>query len=899
MLVLPNSTAYFAKKEAGGKGYNLYLMSQQSLPVPDWVVLGKSAFRQFLAETNIAKDIDSCLQQFLNKQLTDAETAQQIESIIESKSIPSKIKDQIAFGYNKLTGADKSTSQLIAVRSSAAEEDGGSHSFAGQLSSFLYVDSLDAVYTHVRRCWASAFSARCLSYKLSNSLDLHTANVAVVLQLMIDPESSGVAFSCDPIENDTNTYVISSVYGVGEGLVSGALEGDTFWLDKLSGEVKNQEIVTKEQAFHQTAKTGCGPKAVAEDKQTQPSLDASQLKALHSLVDQIDNYYKDPQDIEWALKDGKFYLLQSRPVTTLSVRHRGFPNLWDNSNIVESYGGLTLPLSFTFALRNYKNVYIQFCEILGLSRRVVQDMEDYLGNMLGCINGRVYYNLYNWYKLVGVLPGFSNNKQFMETMMGVGEALGDNLDERIKPHPSWFTLKGRLLKVRTGIAFLNYHFTIQKMVDTFLSEFNDSYERFRRIDYSRLPSDEIFAHYLTMEKEMLGRWKAPIINDFLCMVHFGLLKKLTNLWLTEIDPNIQNDLLIGEGNIESAEPTKALMAMAKYAKKDDELTKLIVETEAEDLLEALHQSSFQDFYRQVTAYIDRFGFRCMNEMKLEEKDLLIDPTFLFVCLKNYLNLALDTEQGKELEIRRKAEQQVDSHLKGWRHKLYRWSLFHARKALRNRENTRFARTRAYGVARSMFNAMGSDLVNQGVITEADDIFYLNLEEVFGIHQGTLSTYNLKSFVTLRKQEYQNFENAEPKIRFLTKGPVYWKNNYIAEEELPDVEADASYHLKGTPCCPGIVEGIVKVIESVQDGLNLNGEILVTKRTDPGWVPLYPSMSGLLIERGSLLSHSAIVAREMGLPAIVNIKGLMPTLKTGMKVRIDGVKGTVTILEEAG
>ncbi len=215
--------------------------------------------------------------------------------------------------------------------------------------------------------------------------------------------------------------------------------------------------------------------------------------------------------------------------------------------------------------------------------------------------------------------------------------------------------------------------------------------------------------------------------------------------------------------------------------------------------------------------------------------------------------------------------------------------------MRNRENTRFARTRAYGIARTMFQAMGEDLSSRGVLAEPRDIFYLELAEIYGIHQGTLTVSNLKELVAFRKRQYATYADAEPKIRFETRGPVYWHNAILRELEKPDIPPGADYDLSGLPCCPGIVEGLVRVVMSPKDDMNLSGEILVTPRTDPGWVPLYPSCSGLLVERGSLLSHSAIVAREMGLPAIVGIKGLTHTLKTGMRVRMDGKAGTVRIL----
>jgi pyruvate,water dikinase len=192
--------------------------------------------------------------------------------------------------------------------------------------------------------------------------------------------------------------------------------------------------------------------------------------------------------------------------------------------------------------------------------------------------------------------------------------------------------------------------------------------------------------------------------------------------------------------------------------------------------------------------------------------------------------------------------------------------------------------------------MGTDLANRGILEKAEDIFYLTMEEVLGMHHGTLITAELKPVVRQRRAEYDQYELEELKPRFMTRGPVYWQNPCFVEDEVPVMENGAECDLKGMPCCPGIVEGVVKVVASPEDDLTLNGEILVTHRTDPGWVPLYPSVSGLLVERGSLLSHSAIVAREMGLPAIVAIGGLTKRLKSGMRIRMDGKAGTIKILE---
>ena len=225
-----------------------------------------------------------------------------------------------------------------------------------------------------------------------------------------------------------------------------------------------------------------------------------------------------------------------------------------------------------------------------------------------------------------------------------------------------------------------------------------------------------------------------------------------------------------------------------------------------------------------------------------------------------------------------------------------WVLKHARKAVKNRENTRFARTRIYGIARAIFRHVGEDLAGHGIIEKPRDIFWLTIEEIFGVYNGTLPSPNLKAFIEIRKKDYEKFgEETDPRI--LTRGAVYWNNLFIDETQFVSHHPLEDGDLQGLPCCPGDIEGVVKVILNPGDDLTLNGEILVTARTDPGWVPLYPSISGLLVERGSLLSHSAIVAREMGIPAIVSIPGLTKKLKTGMRIKMDGKTGIIKILSE--
>ena len=197
----------------------------------------------------------------------------------------------------------------------------------------------------------------------------------------------------------------------------------------------------------------------------------------------------------------------------------------------------------------------------------------------------------------------------------------------------------------------------------------------------------------------------------------------------------------------------------------------------------------------------------------------------------------------------------------------------------------------------MFNGIGNDFAARGILQQSEDIFFITLEELNGAMTAHLTGQDLKALVRQRKTEYAAYDTVEPASRFITHGPVYWQNTHGAEEESAAELDEITNTVQGLGCCPGVVEGVVKCVQSPRDDLDLNGEILFAPRTDPGWIPLYPSLSGLLVERGGLLSHSAIVAREMGLPTVVGLKGLGRRLRTGMRVRLNGRSGRVEILED--
>ena len=404
-----------------------------------------------------------------------------------------------------------------------------------------------------------------------------------------------------------------------------------------------------------------------------------------------------------------------------------------------------------------------------------------------------------------------------------------------------------------------------------------------------------------MEEQLLQEWKAPIINDFFVMIFYGTLKKLCVSWCGDEHGSLQNDLIAGEGGIESTEPTKLLLRLAAQARQNPELRRLLVETPPDDLARLVPADPrFPDFAAEIARYLDLYGFRCVNELKLEEPSLRDRPAFLYQILRNYLVMddpaALDVKAMEERErtLRAGAEARAFAAIRSsWRRWIFRRVLQNARLGVKNRENLRFARTRIYGLLRELLRAIGEDFAAEGLLAAADDIFYLEIDEVWDFIRGRAVTTDLKGLAALRRAEFDTYRReveTTPADRFETFGLPYHRNRYRGRPQPAAVGEDGV--LSGIGCCPGVVTGPVKVLRAPSEDARLDGEILVAERTDPGWVPLYPSVSGLLIERGSILSHSAIVAREMGIPTIVGIAGLVSTLATGQVVTMDGAAGTV-------
>ncbi|CBL43822.1 phosphoenolpyruvate synthase like [gamma proteobacterium HdN1] len=901
-LFLSQQDALFLPPESlGGKAMNLAWLSREGFPVPRWWVLTTEAFQQLLEANQLDGWIEGVLSdaQLLEDSALLEAAARAIRERVLSASIPESLIEIVT---RHLAGQEDC---YFAVRSSVLGEDALGASFAGQMDSYLFQRGLPAILESILQVAASAFNARALQYRISKGIALAEIRAAVIVQEMVEGEISGVMFTAHPMSGSRRHALISATFGVGEGVVSGICNTDEYTVGLFDDSVVTT-LGDKDLALvfdHQRGRGTCEVSIEAARRKV-ACLDHRQLLALRDMGKKIAGLQKFPQDIEWTIRKGVVHILQTRPVTRLPPLSEsiGEVRVFDNSNIQESYCGVTTPLTFSFASRAYETVYEQTMRLLGVSERSVLAHRHMLENMLGLVRGRVYYNINHWYQGLLLLPSFRSNKADMERMMG----LTDPVDLVQDKNPGLSEKLRKLPQVLRALLRLLYGFQrMNQDVQKFRAMFETVYCSVSRPLLHTLTPGELIAELRRLDRELLQRWTTPIVNDFYVMMMNGRVHRALVAAGFEQPAVLQNNLLSGEEGIESTEPTRRLLQMCDYVRKQPPLRNLLEDpsTKNSRLLDRI-QVLDPVFYAQCEDFIERYGDRTIGELKLESVTLRQDSSFLFAVLRNYLartDLTPETLAANEARFRHEAEAEAFNAVRkqlGVRAlKRFQKHLSKLRDAIRNRENMRLARTRMFGLYRELFLELGQQWAMHGLLSEPRDIFWLSVEEIYALNDGRAVQTNLLPLVAARKEEYAGWESRqvpEPAHHFHTHDTVSFFNDYTYPFAEP--ESSDSAELIGTGCYPGIVDAKVRLIFSPDDELALDGQILCTVRTDPGWAPLFPTAGGILVERGSTLSHSAVVARELGIPAIVGIPDITRRVRDGERVIMDGAKGTVRRVE---
>ncbi len=755
---------------------------------------------------------------------------------------------------------------LLAVRSSAIDEDGDATSFAGQLDTFLNVNK-EWVITAARSVWLSGSSERLQTYCKGMGVEKAAGGPAIIVQKMVDAKVAGVAFSADPVSGCRSTVVINAVEGLADRLVSGEMPGELVYVND-SGSIRRHN-----------------------DAQNADLSD-------HILIDiarqarEIEALFGCPQDIEWAHDGTQLFILQARPITTLPEEtSQGNLRIWDNSNIAESYQGVTTPLTFSFAAKAYEHVYIHFCHLMGVPEERIQANRQIFPRMLGFIRGRIYYNLVNWYRLLALLPGFQVNRPFMEQMMGVKEELPAQIVEQVLADNKVSAVKANLNFLISLSAMLIRFVNLKREIAAFQNHFDTTVGGVPK-DLSTLSADELTKIYRGLEGKLLTSWDAPLVNDFFAMIFFGLLGSLSKKWFSS-ESFSHHGLLVHTGGIISAEPARLIKAMASVVRQDQQLCDLLNHGSLLQIERRLSDGG--QFGKMFNDYLNRFGDRCFNELKLESPTLNDNPLPLLrnigaMAATRFLSNSNSAESLTVAE-NESAKTQI-AKLPPLKKLVFNFVTDQAVERIRWRENLRFERTRLFGLVRKIFLELGKRFQEEGVLHSKNDIFYLEVEEVLNFVEGKSTTANLAELADLRHRESQAFKNEPaPPNRIVTRSAVI-PEPVKTQGPAADSADDFFEEKRGLGCSPGVVRGRVRIVREPATAQPLEDEILIAERTDPGWIVLFTQAKGIIVEYGSLLSHTAIVSRELGIPAIVSASGVMDWLADGDLIEFDGKTGRI-------
>ncbi|MCX2952887.1 phosphoenolpyruvate synthase [Lentzea sp. NEAU-D7] len=861
---------------AGAKARGLRELAGAGFAVPPWRVIGADVLHRHLAATGLAERIDAALRD-LAADRAEAAAETVARAVLETPLAPEALAE--------ITAAVEAVGKgPVAVRSSGLDEDGPRFSFAGQFDTFLNVEGIDAIADHVRRCWAGAYSARALAYRLAHGLPPGGAGMAVIVQRLVAAEKSGVLFTANPMSGERTERVVSAVFGLGEGLVGGAVDADTVVLD-AAGRVLQVTVGEKRERYDPDAAGGCRVTETAVEAREELAVTDAELRALSDLAGRIEKARGAPQDVEWAMADGVLWVLQSRPITA-GLDEPGELHVWDNSNIIESFRGMTSPLTYSFARRVYQRVYEEYCRELKVPDAQLAQAQEWLPSLLGYFHGRVYYNLLNWYRLVRLAPLYRLGRRSLELTLGVEETLDPELADGL--HPFTFGSRAEEIRVtvRSRLRFASRFALIERTGERFIADFYRTYEEFGATDYDALTADQVYRRYQALERTLVARWGRVAVLDAVIGLSFGTLQLLNRRWLPDA-PLWFTWAVAGPANsVESAGPAHRIAELAGVVRADDELRRIVTESEPRQARETLLSGGHTAFVSEVDDYVARYGDRSLDELKLEAPSLRDDPSTFFPMLRAAV-ASVESMTG-----RADADAVLES-LSPLRRQVYERVRGKVRRALELRERIRFCRTRAFGTAKVMVRAIGRRFASLGLLDAPEDVFWLYLEEIGGCFDASTADVDLRALVRSRKAVAESDRLLTAPSRFTTRGAVGTKANRVAwARAVPGRAAAAGTELTGVPAGPGRVQGRARVVDLPSEA---EGDILVTYRTDPGWVAWLPSASGLLVERGSPLTHVAIVARELGVPTVVQVPGLTSRVRDGMRLDVDGATGTIRVL----
>ncbi|HFO0451184.1 TPA: phosphoenolpyruvate synthase [Bacillus paranthracis] len=849
----------------GGKGLNLGELSNiQGIEVPEGFCVTTVGYEKAIEQN---ENLQTLLQQLTKLKLEDraqiGEMSKEIREVIIAVQIPSDVVEAVAHYLSRF-----GNEHAYAVRSSATAEDLPYASFAGQQDTYLNIIGKEAILQHVRKCWASLFTERAVMYRMQNGFEHNQVSICVVVQKMVFPQASGILFTADPVTSNRKVLSIDASFGLGEALVSGLVSADNYKVKE--GKITETMIATKKLAIYAVKEGGTETKQIDSAQQKIQTLSERQILQLAQIGRQIEAYFGCPQDIEWCLARNTFYIVQSRPITTLYP----IPEENDGENHVYISVG-------------HQQMMIDAMKPLGLSFFLLTTSAP-----MRKAGGRLFVDATQ--QLAS--PA---SREYLINTLGKSDPLVRDALTTIIERDNFITLlpdDEKEKSVGKGVPPVSTQPEIENdpaIVTELIKNSEASLEELK--ETMQLKSGVDVLDFILEDIQQL---KKVLFNpQSIAVIMAGMnastwINEKMEQWLGE--KNAADTLSQSVQNNITSEMGLALMEVADVIRPYEEVIAYLQHVENDSFLDELVQFKGGEKAREaIDAFLNKYGMRCSGEIDITKTRWSEKPTTIIPMILNNIR---DFEYGASKrkfeeglqEALKKEEELVDrlQQLPDGKQKVEETKrmIRNIRNFIGYREYPKYGMINRYFIYKQALLKEAEQLVQSGVIHEVDDIYYLTFEELHEVVRTKKLNYEL---IHKQKNDYKLYEKLTPPRIMTSDGEII--TGKYKRENLP---ADA---IAGLPVSSGVVEGRARVILNMEEANLEEGDILVTAFTDPGWTPLFVSIKGLVTEVGGLMTHGAVIAREYGVPAVVGVENATKLIKDGQRIRVHGTEGYIEVL----
>ncbi|MCD1160866.1 phosphoenolpyruvate synthase [Peribacillus frigoritolerans] len=852
----------------GGKGMNLGECSRiDGIFVPEGFCVTTEAFKRVIGENDeLHQLIDQLAVQKVDERKRISEISRKIRDLIEGIEIDKGIEEDIGrclltFGFE----------HAYAVRSSATAEDLPFASFAGQQDTYLNIKGKDVILQHISKCWASLFTDRAVIYRMQNGFDHREVYLSVVIQRMIFPQASGILFTADPVSSNRKVLSIDASFGLGEALVSGLVSADNYKVQE--GRIVEKKISTKKLAIYARKEGGTVEKEIEPGQQVLSTLSDEQVLELERIGRKLEAHFGCPQDIEWCLVDDTFYIVQSRPITTLYP----IPEANDQGNhVYVSVGHQQMmtdamkPLGLSFWLLTTPapmrkaggRLFVDVTHMVASS-----DSRNMLVEAMGQHDPLMKDALINIIERGDFIKSLPNDKQ--EQSSGKSNKSVSSADSRAQIENDPKIVSDLIKRSQTSIEELKQNIQTKSGSDLF---------------------DFILEDIQILKKILFDPQSSAV---FMAAIDASSwINEKMNKWLGE--KNAADTLSQSVPNNITSEMGLALLDVADVIRPYPGVIDYLQQVKDDNFMDELVKfDGGQETQDAIYDYLGKYGMRCTGEIDITKTRWSEKPTTLVpVILSNIKNFEPNAsnrkfEQGrqealkKEQEILDRLKQLPDGEQKA---KETKRMISLIRNFIGYREYPKYGMVNRYFVYKQALLKEAEQLVQTNVIHEKEDIYYLTFEELQEVVRTNKLDYQM---ISKRKDEYKLYEKLTPPRVITSDGEII-----VGEYKRGNLMAEA---IVGLPVSSGVIEGRARVILNMEDANLEDGDILVTTFTDPSWTPLFVFIKGLVTEVGGLMTHGAVIAREYGLPAVVGVVNATKLIKDGQRIRVNGTEGYIEIL----